>query len=181
MNRTHYMWVKMGVAAVLAAVVSSAVVANNYTAIGIAVVLAAGFLLYIRSRVTDVVHDERDLSVGGKAALLTIQICSWIAAATALVLFAFRATNPFYEIIGSTLAYGACFMLLLYSFIFRYYDQIEFNRRKVAFAIGAALVIGVMLIVGIRLFSGEDTWMCESGKWVPHGQPSFPAPTIPCE
>lgn len=181
MNRTHYTSLKMGIAAVLAAVVSSAVVSNNYAVIGIAIAIAMGILLYARSRVTDVVHDERDLAMGGKAALLTVQITSWIGAAAALVLFALRETNPFYEVIGSTLAYGVCAMLLLYSTIFRYYEEFVFSRRRALYVAGAALVIAIALVIGLRLFSGEDNWMCENGAWVPHGHPSFPAPTVPCQ
>jgi len=45
------------------------------------------------------------------------------------------------------------------------------------------LVICIILLVIllIRLFSGEDNWICKSGQWVKHGQPSFSAPSIPCK
>lgn len=49
------------------------------------------------------------------------------------------------------------------------------------------LLVGVIVIAGLgltgRFFWGgdEDTWICESGQWVRHGQPSAPAPETGCE
>jgi spore germination protein GerM len=39
----------------------------------------------------------------------------------------------------------------------------------------------VAFIVGIRLFSGpEDTWICDNGEWVKHGNPDAAIPTSGC-
>jgi len=39
----------------------------------------------------------------------------------------------------------------------------------------------VAFMVGIRLFSGpEDTWICDKGEWVKHGNPSAAKPTGGC-
>lgn len=47
-----------------------------------------------------------------------------------------------------------------------------------------ALVIVVVLCAGIGglifLRGDEDTWLCSSGQWVKHGNPSAPQPTTPC-
>jgi len=40
-----------------------------------------------------------------------------------------------------------------------------------------ALVIGLFLIIR---FSSEDTWICENGTWVKHGNPSTAAPSATC-
>ncbi|MBU4350775.1 GerMN domain-containing protein [Candidatus Parcubacteria bacterium] len=48
------------------------------------------------------------------------------------------------------------------------------------------LVIAIVLVVsgiilGIRFFSGsEDTWICQDGRWLKHGQPSAPMPVSGC-
>ncbi|MBM3205336.1 thermonuclease family protein [Candidatus Shapirobacteria bacterium] len=34
--------------------------------------------------------------------------------------------------------------------------------------------------LGLRGLTGEDTWLCQNGQWVKHGQPSAPKPTTPC-
>lgn len=45
------------------------------------------------------------------------------------------------------------------------------------------LVIGLVLIgliFSVRLFTSEDTWICQDGQWIKHGQPRDPQPTSPC-
>jgi len=42
------------------------------------------------------------------------------------------------------------------------------------------LVIVAFLLGGLRFLSGEDSWLCEKGQWVKHGNPSTLAPTEPC-
>lgn len=44
------------------------------------------------------------------------------------------------------------------------------------------VVISLFIVVaGIRFFSGpEDTWLCQNGEWVKHGQPGAPQPTTAC-
>jgi len=37
------------------------------------------------------------------------------------MLMAMRQANPAYELLGSTLAYSACFVLILYSALFYYF------------------------------------------------------------
>jgi putative hemolysin len=49
----------------------------------------------------------------------------------------------------------------------------------------AALVIVAVLAVGLLsyrvFFSGpEDTWLCENGEWIKHGNPSAPMPEMGC-
>ena len=43
-------------------------------------------------------------------------------------------------------------------------------------------VIAIILAVlfGLRLFSGEDSWICQNGEWIKHGNPSAPKPTESC-
>jgi len=48
-----------------------------------------------------------------------------------------------------------------------------------------ALTILIILLgvwFGLRFLIGgpEDTWICENGKWVKHGNPSSPMPAEPC-
>lgn len=43
-----------------------------------------------------------------------------------------------------------------------------------------AIVAIVLIIVGFRLLSPEDSWVCNEGRWVKHGEPSEPMPTKSC-
>jgi len=40
-------------------------------------------------------------------------------------------------------------------------------------------IIGIVLVVRF-LFGSEDTWFCQDGRWLKHGQPSAPKPTSGC-
>ncbi|MBI5071904.1 GerMN domain-containing protein [Candidatus Falkowbacteria bacterium] len=37
-----------------------------------------------------------------------------------------------------------------------------------------------LVIFGIRLWSGEDNWICDDGKWIKHGNPSAAKPNEGC-
>jgi len=46
-----------------------------------------------------------------------------------------------------------------------------------------AIVVLAVVWLGIRFIIGgpEDTWICQNGQWVKHGNPSAAMPTKPCE
>ena len=47
------------------------------------------------------------------------------------------------------------------------------------------IIIGVLIlgILAVRFFLGgpEDTWLCQNGEWVKHGNPKATQPTTVCE
>ncbi|OGZ33893.1 MAG: hypothetical protein A2Y98_03445 [Candidatus Portnoybacteria bacterium RBG_19FT_COMBO_36_7] len=49
--------------------------------------------------------------------------------------------------------------------------------KKILFAIGIVIAIAIVLLI---LRSPEDSWICENGQWVKHGNPSASMPTEPC-
>lgn len=53
--------------------------------------------------------------------------------------------------------------------------------KKIVVVLIIIIAVGV-IILGIRfLFGGdEDTWLCDNGEWVKHGNPSAEKPTTPC-
>jgi len=53
-------------------------------------------------------------------------------------------------------------------------------NKKTLIIIGAAAAAIILIISGIRLWSGEDSWICQNGGWVKHGNPSAPRPTESC-
>lgn len=42
------------------------------------------------------------------------------------------------------------------------------------------LVVAIASVLLWRFFSPEDTWICENGVWIMHGQPTTPQPTSGC-
>jgi len=181
MTLKQYSAARLVVTIVIAMIFARSIVLNNFIVPIAALAISVLALFYLRSRVSDVIADERDYLAGGKAALLAIQVYSWLAVVVMLVLYANRAVNPAYEPIATTLAFSTCVLMLLYSLLFRYHEKFRFSDKKLMYGIFAALLFIVVAIFGIRLLSGEDGWICQNGQWVRHGNPSFPAPTVECK
>lgn len=52
--------------------------------------------------------------------------------------------------------------------------------KKLLIGIGAVIVVAAVVLLAIRFFSPEDTWICDNGQWVKHGNPSAAKPTTAC-
>lgn len=54
--------------------------------------------------------------------------------------------------------------------------------KKTTIVILIVLVVAAAALLTVRFFFGgdEDTWLCQDGQWVKHGNPSAPAPTTGC-
>lgn len=165
----------------LGIIFGQAIVRENYLIPLAALVIAVLVLFYLRSKVKEVIADERDYETGGKAARIAIQIYAWFAVILMLFLYAQRNLNPSYLPIAVTLAYSTCFLMLLYALIFRYYHKFSLSDKKIFYLIAIIIIIAVLLVFGARLFSGEDDWICKNGQWIEHGHPSFPAPNKECK
>lgn len=123
MTYKEYRIARLVIVVVLAALFSQAIVREQFF-VPVAV-LAAGILVmfWLRSRLTEVAADERDYHLGGKAALLAIQVYAWIAVICMFAFYAQKSAGPVFEAAGVTLAYATCGLLLLYSGIFYYYRR----------------------------------------------------------
>lgn len=177
----QYQIVRLIIVIVLAACFSNLIVLKNYFLPIALLILASLVLMYLRKKVKGVIADERDYQIGGKAALLAMQVCSWIGVVAMFVFYAFSDTNPFYQPIAMTLAFSICILMLVYSVIFRYYERIKFSDKKLIFSVIIFILFLVLAVFSLRIFSGEDNWICKNGEWVEHGHPFFPAPTVECK
>jgi len=154
---------------------------NNYIIPIILIIVSSTILIYFRKKVTEIMSDERDYLIGGKSALLTIQIYSYLAVLIMFILYTQKETNQYFEAIATTLAYSTCILMLMYSVIFRYYNKIKMTDKKMWFTIIVFVLFLFSAIAGLRIFSGEDTWVCKNGQWEKHGQPSLQAPDKECK
>ena len=180
MTLKKYKKIKLVLTVVIAIIFSQSIVYKNFIIPIIVLIVSSLILIALRRRVKEVVTDERDYITAGKSAFLTIQIFSWTSAIVMFILYAFRDLNPIYQSIAMTLAFSTCILMILYSFIFRFYNQVKFSQNK-GKLIALVIVFIVFLTIFIRLFSGEDSWNCKNGQWVKHGQPAVPAPITICK
>ena len=181
MTLKQFTQVKMTVAFLVAIAASNAIITNNYLLLAIAIAAAALAILVSRSRLTEVMADERDYALGGTAARWSIQIHAWLSVLLMLVLYSQRNVNPAFEPIATTLAYSTCLLMLLYAFIFRYHQRVKFMAKKKILLLTGSIILLAAFVFGIRLLSGEDNWICQDGRWVEHGHPDFPAPQTECK
>lgn len=123
MDKKTFDRVRMITAAVLAGIVSISVVQGSYVVPLVATLTAVAMIAVMKKKVTGVIDDERDYQVAGNAARWTISVFAILSALGSIILMAQRNANPAYELLGSTLAYSACFVLLLNSGFFYYFSN----------------------------------------------------------
>ncbi|HPS21741.1 MAG TPA: DUF2178 domain-containing protein [Candidatus Paceibacterota bacterium] len=181
MSNKQYQKIRLIITVIIAIIFGQAIVLENFLIPIITLIVASLVLIFLRRKVKDVISDERDVALGGKSALMAIQIYSWIAVVVMFILYAFRSTNPFYEPIGMTLAYSTCLLMIIYSVVFRFYNKEKFSKNKKKYIISIIILAIFVAFFSIRFFSGEDNWVCRDGNWVKHGNPSFDAPTVSCK
>jgi len=54
------------------------------------------------------------------------------------------------------------------------------NQKIILIIIIALLLIAGVTVAILRFSTDEDTWLCQNGTWIRHGNPSSPMPTTPC-
>ncbi len=181
LSAKQYRAVKLAIVLVLAALFSQPVIFKNYLISVPVLIVGSATLIFFRKYVKDVMVDERDYATAGKASAIAIQLYSYIAVIGMFIFYSLAERNPFYQVIGMTLALSTVVLLLLSAAIFHYYNKFKFTDKKFLFTVAVIIFFLILSVFSIRALSGEDDWMCQDGEWVKHGNPSFPAPNIECK
>ena len=119
MTLKQYTALRIVIAMVLAAFISSSIVRHEYFWPVIALICSMIFLFAVRSRVAEILADERDHAIGGRAARWAIQLFCLI---TVLMMFVFLwqgEREPQMTVVAQVLAYAVCTLMLLYALIFK--------------------------------------------------------------
>lgn len=120
MTLKTYQKIKLVFVFLLAMFFSWAIYLDNFL-IPVSVMIASVLILMLlRRQVKEIVADERDWQIAGKAALIAVQAYSWIAAILMFILYSLRSQNNLYEPIALTLAFSTCVLMLAYAFTFRF-------------------------------------------------------------
>lgn len=127
MTLKNYKIFRLIIIVVLSASISISITLNNYYLPIVFVISSWAAMYYCRKQLktTAVLVDERDYQVAGKASRYTLAIYGWIGAFGTFIFLALSKNNPFFYDLSQYLAYSVCFIMLLNSFLFRY-----FNKRK---------------------------------------------------
>lgn len=120
MKYNEFRFYKILVVIALAIIIGNSVTTGNFIIPIVAFVAALLAILFLKTKVKDVLSDERIEKIGGGAARLTLVITAVAMAVTSFVMMALRQKYPQLLPAGYAISYFACGMLLLYSVIFRY-------------------------------------------------------------
>lgn len=107
----------------LAAVLSVAFSTGN-SALAVSAFFAGAVAIYFcKSRLDDVIEDERIHQVSQKASWATYQIVVLSFAIGGSVLISMRNDYPMYSELGYFMAYASCGVLALYGLFYTYYNR----------------------------------------------------------
>lgn len=123
MNRKTYTLCVALITAAIVALVGWSIFVGSVVLPAVAVVAGMALSYICRSRVTEVIEDERIYRISEKASRRTFQIFTSSSAVIGLVLILLRDTYPQFRQAGFTLAYAACALLILYNIFYGYYSR----------------------------------------------------------
>jgi uncharacterized membrane protein len=91
-------------------------------------VTASWILLYwLRRNIKEVIADERDYIVAGKASGLAMNIFLLVSVIIGIILYSIGRENIALFNIATTLLYSACFLMVLYAVLFKIYEKKDDN------------------------------------------------------
>ncbi|MDO8468655.1 MAG: DUF2178 domain-containing protein [Candidatus Peribacter sp.] len=129
MTLKQYTTFRIIIAVLLAAFIASSVVRHDYFWPVVAMVLAMLILFVLRSRVKEVLADERDYALGGKAARWAMQIFSLVAVIVMFIFLNLGESDPQQTVVAHVLAYSVCALMLLYSALFGIFRRFSIPVR----------------------------------------------------
>ncbi|MFH0831627.1 MAG: DUF2178 domain-containing protein [archaeon] len=113
------------IAMILAVVTGAFVVLGNYIVPLAVFAIASGLMYFLKTRVNEVLYDERIEKISGKTSRAVYTILVIGMALASIVLMAEKAKNPAYELLAFTLSCTACGAMLLYILLFKYFSAKE--------------------------------------------------------
>jgi uncharacterized membrane protein len=125
MSKKQYTFCRLAIIIILSASISVSITLNNYYLPIIFVLSAMLGMYYCRKslQTRDVLADERDYQVAGKAARYAITVYAFIGAISTFVLMALSQKQGELYNLSQFLAYSVCFLMLLNAFLFRYLSK----------------------------------------------------------
>jgi hypothetical protein len=54
------------------------------------------------------------------------------------------------------------------------------SNKNTFIIIVSIIILAFVIITGLRFMSLEDSWICQNGQWIKHGNPSAPVPAAGC-
>jgi len=123
MSKRTFFITKIITVITLAILVSASVNLGNYILPVVAIITASCLLYFCKGKVKEVVADERDYEIAGRAGKNAMTIYSLVMAITGTVLMALSKTYPELESLALIMVYSVCFLVFLYAILFKIYSR----------------------------------------------------------
>jgi uncharacterized membrane protein len=109
--------------AIVSVVVSVSINFGNWYLPVAAVAASWAFLYFLKGRVKEVIADERDYMIAGKASGLAVKIYLFASVVIGMILYANGGREGILFGTATTLLYSACFLMVLYAVLFKIYER----------------------------------------------------------
>ncbi len=123
MDRKTYAICGVIIAMTLGGVIGFSITIENVILPIVAVTVGMALLYLCKSRVKEVIEDERTHRISERASRKTFQIFTPSVALIGVILIAWRNKYPNLAQSGFTLAYSVCALLMLYNIFYMYYNK----------------------------------------------------------
>jgi len=121
--KAYRLWIA-AITIIVAGLVGWGVVVGNAFIPAPAVIVGTAILYFCRKRLKVVVEDERIHRIGDQASRRTIEIALIAMAVIGSTLIALSSDGrPELELIGVTLGYSVCSILVLYTILYNYFSR----------------------------------------------------------
>lgn len=128
----NYQKIRLIFVVIIAFIISQSIVFENYIIPIFVMIIWSLILFFLRSKVTEIIADERDYTLAWKSAIYSIQIFSWVLVISMFIFYYFKNINPVFDIIAQTLGFSICILMLLYSFIFSFLSrEWKFDKKLI--------------------------------------------------
>jgi len=123
MSQKQYLVCRLVITFFLAALIGASITQENFVLPIIAIITAMAVMYYCKKKVKDVLVDERDIKIWYKASRMSVTIFAVLAAIGSIILVALGKDRPEFLLVGYTLSYSVCFLLILNSVLYKIYNK----------------------------------------------------------
>ncbi|MFA5386518.1 MAG: DUF2178 domain-containing protein [Candidatus Paceibacterota bacterium] len=108
---------------IVSLVVSVSINYGNWYLPVIVIAASWAFLYTMSKKIEEVIADERDRMIAGKASGLAMRIYVLVSVIVGIIAYTTGRDNEMLFSTGTTLLYSACFLMFLYAILFKIFER----------------------------------------------------------
>lgn len=123
MSKRAFLIVRIITVITLSILVGVSINLGNYVLPVVAIITASLLLYFFKGKVKEVMADERDYEIAGRAGRNAMAVYSLVMAIAGTVLMALSKTYPGLECPALIILYSVCSLVFLYAILFKIYSR----------------------------------------------------------